>query len=172
MTANVAENQPILSIAGIAMRAVVFAGLWWTLTEGAVDSWLVGIPTVIAATVASSLLSTAPGRRWRLVGAIQFVVFFAVESLRAGVDVARRAVTLDIEPQIITYESSIESEVALTLFCGFVTSLPGTLTTEMDDGILHVHTLDSRRPVVAELRRLEHHIAAMLGERIQSHEEV
>ena len=31
------------------MRAVVLAGLWWVLTEGAVDSWLVGVPAVIDA---------------------------------------------------------------------------------------------------------------------------
>lgn len=172
MTTRTADNVANLSLAGIAMRAVVFAGLWWGLTEGEVDSWLVGVPAVIGATVASLLLRTEAGGRWRLVGTMQFVVFFVVESLRAGVDVARRAVTLNIEPQIITYECSLGHEAALALFCGTVSLLPGTLTTEMEDGMLHVHTLDSRKPIVAELRRLEHHIAAMLGDRIQSQKEV
>jgi len=154
------------------MRAVVLTGLWWGLTEGAVDSWLIGVPAVIGATVASFLLRAERGGRLRLVGAMQFVVFFVVESLHAGVDVARRAVTLDIAPQIIKYECSFDNEAARTLLCGTVSLLPGTLTTELEDGMLHVHTLDSRKPVVEELRRLEQHIAAMFGERIQSHEEV
>ena len=113
MTTRTADNVAALSLAGIAMRAVLFAGLWWGLTEGEVDSWLVGVPAVIGATVASLLLRTEAGGRWRLVGTMQFVVFFVVESLRAGVDVARRAVTLNIEPQIIKYECSLDHEAAL-----------------------------------------------------------
>jgi len=153
------------------MRTVVFASLWWGLTEGAVDSWLVGVPAVIAAAVASCLLRAETAPRWKLAGAIRFAAFFVVESLHAGVDVARRAVTLNIAPRIIEYECSLDHDAARTLFCATVSLLPGTLTTEMEDGTVYVHTLDSRKPAVEELRRLEQHIAGMFGERTQAYQE-
>ena len=150
---------------GIALRALLFAGLWWGLTEGAVDSWIVGIPAVIGATLASYSLRSKRTSRWNLKGVISFAGFFVFESLRAGVDVAWRALTLNIAPQIIEYESSLTDEKALTLFCATVSLLPGTLTTEIRERTLMIHTLDSRQPVREELRRLEWHINAMLGNR-------
>ena len=150
---------------GIALRALLFTGLWWGLTEGAVDSWTVGIPAVIGATLASYSLRSKRTSRWNLKGVIFFAGFFVFESLRAGVDVAWRALTLNIAPQIIEYESSLTDEKALTLFCATVSLLPGTLTTEIRERTLMIHTLDSRQPVREELRRLEWHINAMLGNR-------
>jgi len=153
---------------GIALRAFLFTGLWWGLTEGAVDSWTIGIPTVIGATLASYSLRSDRTSRWNLKGVILFAGFFVVESLRAGLDVAWRALTLNIAPQIIEYESSLSDERALTLLCATVSLLPGTLTTEIQDRTLMIHTLDSRQPIREELRRLERHIGTMLSARIQS----
>jgi multicomponent Na+:H+ antiporter subunit E len=149
----------------IALRALLFTGLWWGLTEGAVDSWTVGIPAVIGATLASYSLRSKRTSRWNLKGVIVFAGFFVFESLRAGVDVAWRALTLNIAPQIIEYESSLTDEKALTLFCATVSLLPGTLTTEIRERTLMIHTLDSRQPVREELRRLEWYINAMLSNR-------
>ncbi len=153
-------------VGGVAARGGAFAVLWWGLTEGAVESWLVGVPTVIAATITSRRLGHAPAGRWSVTGVLQFVGFFAVESLRAGIDVARRAFTLDIRPRIVTYESSLEDASALALVCGAVSLLPGTLTAEVRAGVLHVHTLDGRLPVEEELRLLERRVAAMLSLRV------
>ena len=152
-------------VKGFTLRALLFTGLWWGLTEGAVNSWTVGIPAVIGATLASYSLRSKRTSRWNLKGMILFAGFFVFESLRAGLDVAWRALTLNIAPQIIQYESSLPDEKALTLFCATVSLLPGTLTTEIRERTLMIHTLDSRQPVREELRRLEWHINAMLGGR-------
>jgi len=46
------------------IRAVLFALLWWILTDGATDSWLIGVPAVLFATVASLMrLPTGSGPR-------------------------------------------------------------------------------------------------------------
>lgn len=150
-----------------ALRALLFTGLWWGLTEGAVDSWIVGIPAVIGATLASYSLRSERTARWNLKGVILFARFFVVESLRAGLDVAWRALTLDIAPQIIEYESSLSDERSLTLLCATVSLLPGTLTTDMQERTLMIHTLDSRQPVRQELRKLEGYIGTMLCTRAQ-----
>ena len=42
MTTDTAENRPTHSIARIAIRAVVFAGLWWGLTEPTISTNLNG----------------------------------------------------------------------------------------------------------------------------------
>jgi len=163
MTANTTQDRTALPVTGIAVRTLVFVGLWWGLTEGAMDSWAVGIPAVIGATFASYRLRAGRSSPWNAKGVLALAGFFVLESLRAGVDVARRAITLNIAPQIIEYESCLENETALTLFCGTVSLLPGTLTTEMRNRTLMIHTLDSRQPVREELRKLEHHIDAIFG---------
>ena len=165
MTTKGVQDRVGCHLTGFAMRAFLFTGLWWGLTEGAVHSWTVGIPAVIGATLTSYLLRSKRTSRWNPKGVILFVGFFVVESLRAGLDVAWRALTLNIAPKIIEYESSLTDDKALTLFCGTVSLLPGTLTTEMRERKLTVHTLDSRQPVREELRKLERHINAMLGAR-------
>jgi multisubunit Na+/H+ antiporter MnhE subunit len=124
---------------------------------------MIGIPAVIGATVASHLLRSKQNSIWRLKGVAALAAFFVVESLRAGVDVAWRAVSLDIAPHIIEYESGLEDETGLTLFCGTISLLPGTLTTEVQERTLRIHTLDSRQSVREQLRRLECRIAAMFA---------
>ena len=37
----------------VCLRAALFALMWWILTDGDMNSWLVGVPVVLIATVAS-----------------------------------------------------------------------------------------------------------------------
>jgi multicomponent Na+:H+ antiporter subunit E len=73
------------------LRGGLFATLWWVVTEGDLASWVVGAPTVIAATATSLALS--PAFRWRVRtgGCLRLLGFFLRESWRGGVDVAWRA---------------------------------------------------------------------------------
>ena len=56
-------------------RAVLFALLLWILTEGAMNSWLVGAPVVVFAVFASGAL--LPSVSWSLLGIVRFVPFFS-----------------------------------------------------------------------------------------------
>ena len=152
----------------LVTRGAVFAFLWWALTEGVVDSWLIGVPTVVAATVAAGLLAKERRKAWKLRGAMRFAAYFVWGSFRAGFDVAIRAVTLNIAPRIVKYRCSLEDETARTLFSGVVSLLPGTLTTEFQGRDVYVHVLDSRRPVVEELEQLEGEVAHLCGELTQT----
>jgi multicomponent Na+:H+ antiporter subunit E len=156
----------VVSLIAIVARVVVFSAMWWGLTEGALESWLVGVPVVLAATVSSYRLRASPVWRWNLLGAIVFALLFLLKSLRAGVDVAWRAVTRDVAPQVISYQVVLRQEAAITFFAGIISLLPGTLTTSIDGDRLQVHTLDARKPYAEDLARLEALVAAMFAERI------
>ena len=82
----------------IGVRLAVFASFWWILAEGTPDSWFLGIPVVLAATVASFRLQPTSVLRLRLASALYLGLFFMTRSLAAGVDVACRAVSLNIAP--------------------------------------------------------------------------
>jgi len=164
-TEQLSENKSAFPVA-IVWRGAVLSGLWWGLSEGHVDAWIVGIPVVIAATAASYWLCSVPGWRFRILGGLGFVVFFMLKSLWSGADVARRAVTLDLAPQIIDYRVSLKHEAPLTFFAAVISLLPGTLTTAIDRDILQIHTLDANQPNADQLKRLEARVAAMFGETI------
>jgi multicomponent Na+:H+ antiporter subunit E len=147
-------------------RLLVFAALWWGLTEGQVQSWLIGVPAVAAATTASYYLRAAPGWHWTLTGAVVFAGSFVWRSLRAGIDVAWRTLTLDLAPRIITYRVSLQHPAAITFFAGAISLLPGTLTTAIEQHSLRIHVLTAGQQNELELARLERHIAALFGERL------
>jgi hypothetical protein len=57
----------------ILVRVILIAGLWWVITEGRADAWLVGLPAVALATLASASLSAHASPRVLLVGLLGFV---------------------------------------------------------------------------------------------------
>jgi len=130
-------------IRSIVIRAGVLAGLWWLMTGGAPGSWLIGVPAVAAATAASWRLR-APGRlSLSLPGMAAFAVFFVVESLRGGLDVARRAFArpVDVQPGFLVYGTSLPRGLPRLLLSSSISLLPGTLTVELRGDELVVHTL-------------------------------
>ena len=49
------------------LRALLFAGLWWVLSDGSPEGWVLGGLAVVAATWASAALRPAAENRLRLV---------------------------------------------------------------------------------------------------------
>ena len=43
-------------VTGIAWRALLLAVLWWLITQGRTEAWLVGLPAVVLAALASVCL--------------------------------------------------------------------------------------------------------------------
>lgn len=130
-------------IRSIAIRAGILAGLWWLMTGGAPGSWLIGVPAIAAATAASWRLRAPGGLSLSLAGMAAFTGFFVVESLRGGLDVARRAFArpVDVQPGFLVYRTSLPRGLPRLLLSSSISLLPGTLTVELRGDELVVHTL-------------------------------
>jgi multicomponent Na+:H+ antiporter subunit E len=145
------------------MRALWFALLWWILTDGAQGSWPVGVPVVLLALFAS--IKLMPAASWSLPGIARFVPFFLWHSLRAGADVAGRALRprMPISPALIDWPWRLPPGLPRVLMANTVSLLPGTLSAELNDACLRVHVLDDRHSFESEFLVIEARVAGLLG---------
>jgi multicomponent Na+:H+ antiporter subunit E len=96
----------------------------------------------------------------------RFLPFFLWQSLRGGIDVARRALhpRLPLAPLLLDYPLRLPDGPACTFLANTVSLLPGTLSADLENGCLTVHVLDGSQPdVSAELQSLEALIADLFG---------
>jgi multicomponent Na+:H+ antiporter subunit E len=144
-------------------HVIAFAALWAALSGGAADTWLVGAPVVAAAAATSLSLRPHLTAWWSLPGLLRFVALFLRESVRGGVDVARRAFhpDLPLRPALVRFETRLPTGPAEVALINAVSLLPGTLGAELRGRELTLHVLDSAAPVEAETRALEEAIAAV-----------
>ena len=152
-----------MRLRSLGFRTLLFALLWWTLTEGAMNSWLVGVPVVVLAVLASAAL--LPPTSWSLSGIARFVPFFLWHSLRGGVDVARRALDprLPISPGLFDHRWRLPPGLPRVLMANTVSLLPGTLSVELTDRFLRVHVLDRTGAFRSELTVVEARVAGLFG---------
>ncbi len=145
------------------LRAVLFALIWWILTDGEMDSWLVGTPVILFVTLVSLLL--LPPFSWSLSGLVRFTPFFLWRSLYGGVDVARCALQprLPISPGLFDYRWRLPPGLPRVFMANIVSLLPGTLSMELGANCLQVHVLDERKDVLSELEKVEQRVAAIFG---------
>lgn len=96
-------TDPSLRVRALLLRLALFALLWWVLTEGRPDAWLIGGLVVFAASGLSLILSRPTP--WSAIGLARFLPFFLLRSWRGGLDVAWRACwpSLPIAPVIMSY---------------------------------------------------------------------
>ncbi len=147
----------------VGFRIVLFAMLWWVITEGAMNSWFIGVPVVLLAVFASGVL--LPGVSWSLPGIVRFVPFFLWRSLYGGVDVARRALhpRLPISPGLFEHKWRLPPGLPRVFMANTVSMLPGTLSTELDEEHLYVHVLDLTGAFASELAVVEARVARLFG---------
>lgn len=145
------------------LRIVLFSLVWWVLTDGATDSWPVGVPVILLATLVSVALM--PALSWSLRGMLLFVPYFLWHSIRGGVDVARRAMhpQLPISPALFDYRFRLPPGLPRVFMANIVSLLPGTLSVEIDTEVLRVHVLDESGAIEAELDMLENRLADIFG---------
>lgn len=148
-------------------RAVAFTFMWWMLTEGSVNSWLVGAPVVLVATLISMVL--VPPFSCSVVGSVRFVPFFIWHSLRGGADVAWRAFhpKMPIAPDLVDFPLRLPPGMSRVFMVNTVSLLPGTLSVELGSNHLKVHVLDTRKNVLSELMTLERIVAKMFNISLQ-----
>jgi multicomponent Na+:H+ antiporter subunit E len=143
----------------------MLAGLWWLIAQGRPDAWLVGVPAVVFAAFVSIRLGLPvwPGINPRALPA--FVALFLRESLRGGLDVARRTlgVKLDITPGFHSYRLHTTNPAARVLLINCIGLLPGTLAADLDGDRAELHLLDASQNPEPDLRRLEQAIGRLFG---------
>jgi len=155
-------------VPGAAMRRLLlFSMLWLAVSEGAADAVWVGVPAVLGATAASLLLRPrgwrASGLRLRPIAALRFGAFFAWQSIRGGLDVARRALSpgLPIAPGFVDCAMHLPPGLARILVIDVASLLPGSLSVSLDGDRLRIHVLDVSMDVERSVRALERHAAAL-----------
>lgn len=147
----------------ILLRGGLFSLIWWILTDGAVMSWWIGVPTVLLAIAASAAL--LPARTFLWYEFLRFVPFFLIRSLLGGVDVAWRVFHpgLPIIPDLVEYPLRLPPGLSRVFMANTVSLLPGTLSAGLERDVLKVHVLDSRSGFPAELEALEKRVARVFG---------
>ena len=157
--------RPSAAVVRFLTHLAVLAGLWWLLVQGRTDAWLVGVPVVLLATLASIRL-TGPGLpRVSPAGLAAFLVLFLRESIAGGVDVARRTLgrRLRIQPGFRSYRIRLQDGAARVLLVNCISLLPGTLAATLKGDRLELHLLDARENPDPHLVRLEQGIARLFG---------
>jgi multicomponent Na+:H+ antiporter subunit E len=155
--------------ASILARAAILAVVWWLIAQGQADAWLIGLPAVALAAAASVYLGGHALPRLSLGGLAGFACLFLSESIRGGVDVARRTLgrRLHIQPGFRRYRIHLQDPRARVLLVNCISLLPGTLAAELDGDQVALHLLDTRDNPDAELLRLERAIARLFGLRLE-----
>ena len=160
---NILTGIANINLRTLLLRFVLFALMWWILTDGAMDSWPVGLPVVLIATLTSVMLM--PPLSWSLRGMVLFIPYFLWHSIRGGVDVARRAMhpQLPISPGLFEYRFRLPPGLSRVFMANTVSLLPGTLSVDLEKEILRIHVLDETCAIDEELKVLENRLADIFG---------
>jgi len=153
-------------LGGSFARVICFFIFWLILYGVKSTDLLVGVAAAIVATWASGRL-LPPGRGiLHPIRLIRLVLYFPVQSIVAGFDVARRALDprLPLQPGFVVYKSRLSSGPMRNVFCTITGLLPGTLPSGSDqDGNLVVHCLDVSQQVIEQLSAEEAMLRQVLG---------
>lgn len=150
-------------------RLVSFAALWWAMVEGDASQLGYGVLAVPLASAASLWLvppQSRPGSpRERAAALASLFAWFVAQSLRGGVDVARRAVSrpLDLDSGYVEHRLRLPTGLARVAVADLMNLMPGSLCVAIDDDVLRLHVLDVSMPVLAQVAELERRIASVAG---------
>jgi multicomponent Na+:H+ antiporter subunit E len=149
----------------VLARALCFLVLWVILTQSVKPADLVcGLISTVIATHMSLRLLPPAGGQVRLVSLLIFVPHFLVQSLLAGIDVARRALhpRLPLRPGFVVYRVGFPPGMARNQFAIITSLLPGSVPVdEVEDGLVY-HCLDVTRPVIEQLSDEERRLSGIL----------
>lgn len=146
------------------LRLVAFVALWFVLVEGG-EGWLFGSILAVAVTLASLWL-TPPARFVpHLTRLPRFAAFFLWQSLRAGVDVARRTLTpaLPLRPAVLELRITLPEGAPTWWLMTLLSLLPGTLSVGLHGRRLELHCLDARRSVADEVGVAQAQVARLFA---------
>lgn len=139
----------------LLLRTGVLFPAWLALTEA--DPSALGVGLIASVTIAAFTLRwLQPGRGWRPQYLPALLLYLMVESVRSGFDVSLRAIGLRplADPGMVRVP--LESGDTLRVLLAYaVTSLPGTVATEVTADCITVHALDRKADVQGVVLGLE-----------------
>jgi multicomponent Na+:H+ antiporter subunit E len=153
------------SILDAIPTVILMTVLWWALTDGRMDSWVVGIPVIALASGLSLYLQAHDLWRWSLPGLLRFFPRFLWMSFRGGLEVAVPAFhpQRPLAPKLVTYRLRLPEGPARIFFTNATSLSPGTFSADLKDDQLIIHVLDAGRPVNKDLETLESMVAGLFG---------
>jgi len=139
------------------VRGVLFFGFWLAISGWKAADLPVGLAATAAATWVSLTLMPPTGAQPRLGALAVLVLHFLRASVLAGFDVARRALSrdLDINPGFVSAPLRLPPGNARNAFCALASLAPGSLPVGIDGDTLILHCLDVSQPVARDLSAQE-----------------
>lgn len=161
------NTQPSSKAATACARGLFYTGFWLILLPSAKPAdLLLGALVTLAATWLSLHLLPPRCGGLRFVAALALLPHFLWESLRGGLDVARRALSpsMPLNPGFVSCPMRFAPGLARNSFAAITSLMPGTLPVADDAGNLVYHALDIGQPVVEQLCAEERLLARVLVE--------
>lgn len=85
-------------------------------------------------------------KKFRLFKLIAYIPFYFIELVKANIDVAKRAFTMDIKPGIVKIPTELQSDYGLAMLSNSITLTPGTITLDIyeedEKNYLYIHWID------------------------------
>lgn len=152
---------------------LIFTLLWLLLTNGEMNSWIIGIIVVpIATWLAVTLFRTdldshytettnqpinQPVYKMNPLALTKFIPFFLWQSLSSGWDTAKFAMLPNkkLKPGFILYKTQLPPGRPLLYFIHIISLLPGSFSTAIKDNSLLIHVLDTSDYHEKSLRECE-----------------
>jgi len=155
----------VTAIGSVLRRFTLLYLAWLVITGGELQALVVGALTAAAA-AAVSLRLLPPGQRSvRIAVVLGMVPGFLADSLRGGIDVARRAFhpRVPVRPGWIDYPLRLPPGAGRVSFGNFLSLMPGTLAAGEHHDTLYIHCLDVTGSVLPKMAREEALIARSMG---------
>jgi len=148
----------------------LLAVLWWLITQGRTDAWLVGLPVVVLAGLASVALGNDRRLGFSPAAIPAFLILFLRDSIHGGFDVALRTLgpKLRVAPGFQRYRLRLDHPAARVLLINCIGLLPGTLAADLDGDHVELHLLDTGVDPTPKLRQLEQAVARLFGASLET----
>ncbi|MDX2167289.1 MAG: Na+/H+ antiporter subunit E [Deltaproteobacteria bacterium] len=147
-------------------RGIGFLALWVVLIGAGAEDLVVGVVAAALASWTSLRLLPRGALRIRWAPLPGVKLRFLWQSVRAGIDVARRAFSpaLPLKLGFIRYHVGFPPGPARNVFVSLTSLLPGTVPIGEQDGAVVYHCLDTDQPVAEELAAEEADLQVVIGE--------
>ena len=159
------QLEPLSMSRTVLVRGLWFMALWLVLMQSVKPADLaVGLLATIVATALSVHLLPPSAGRVRFGALVGFLPHFLWQSLVAGLDVARRALSpsMPLNPGFLLCHVSFPRGVARNEFAAITSLLPGSVPAgEAGDAIVY-HCLDMTQPIAEQIAEEERRLSAAL----------
>jgi multicomponent Na+:H+ antiporter subunit E len=134
-------------------RTTFFFGFWLILFGFTSPDFIVGVLAAVMATWTSLLLLPSGRRRVHPIALAKLFPRFAIQSIVAGIDVARRALDprMPLRPGFVNYPVRFPPGPTRNTFATLTSLLPGTVPAGYQNEQIVYHCLDIDQPVISQL---------------------